>query len=170
MTKLVITLVADDRPGLIKSVSDIVVAHQGNWLESRLAQLAGKFAGIVLVEVEEDHADALTTALADFDKSDARLMVEVGDDGLTGESQSIVTVSLSGADHPGIVNEVTDLLARHAINVTEMSSEQTPAAMSGQPGFSAQMAALAPDELDRATLDEAFAALAAQLAVDIELG
>ncbi len=170
MTKLVLTLVADDRPGLIKSVSDIVVAHQGNWLESRLAQLAGKFAGIVLVDVPADHAEALTDALADFGKQDARIMVEVGDDTLEGEAQSGLTVTVSGADHPGIVNEVTDLLARHAINVTEMSSEQEPAAMSGQPVFSAAITALAPEGLDRAALDEAFEALAAQLAVDIELG
>lgn len=170
MTKLVLTLVADDRPGLIKSVSDIVVAHQGNWLDSRLAQLAGKFAGIVLVDVSDEQAADLTAALNDFGKNDARIMVEIGDDSLHAESQSGLIVTVNGADHPGIVNEVTDLLARHAINVTEMSSEQEPAAMSGQPVFSAHIEALAPDELDRAALDEAFEALAAQLAVDIELG
>ncbi|MEN8723221.1 MAG: ACT domain-containing protein [Alphaproteobacteria bacterium] len=170
MTKLVLTLVADDRPGLIKSVSDIVVAHHGNWLESRLAQLAGKFAGIVLVDVPAEQADELTAALAAFGQQDARIVVEVGDDTLAAESQTGLTVTVSGADHPGIVNEVTDLLARHAINVTEMSSEQEPAAMSGQPVFSAHIEALAPDGTDRAALDEAFQALAAQLAVDIDLG
>lgn len=170
MTKLVLTLVADDRPGLIKSVSDIVVAHHGNWLESRLAQLAGKFAGIVLVDVPAEQADELTVALAAFGQQDARIVVEVGDDTLAAESQTGLTVTVSGADHPGIVNEVTDLLARHAINVTEMSSEQEPAAMSGQPVFSAHIKALAPDGTDRAALDEAFQALAAQLAVDIDLG
>jgi len=165
MTKLVLTLLADDRPGLIKSVSDIVVAHQGNWLESRLAQLAGKFAGIVLVEVHDEQADALTQALSSF----GGLRVEIGADELEADAKVKISVAVNGADHPGIVNEVTDLLARYNINVTEMKSDQHPAAMSGQPVFDAAITALAGEGLDRAALQDAFEALAAELAVDIEL-
>lgn len=170
MTKLVLTLLADDRPGLIKSISDIVVAHQGNWLESRLSQLAGKFAGIVLVEVPDDQAASVSGALQFFgNKQGARLHVEIGADDLGGDAQSKLSVTVNGADHAGIVNEVTELLASRHINVAEMKSDQAPAAMSGQPVFSAAITALAPDDLDRAALEEAFEALAAELAVDIDL-
>ena len=45
MNSLVLTLIGPDRPGLVERVSDVVASHGGNWLESRMAHLAGQFAG-----------------------------------------------------------------------------------------------------------------------------
>ncbi|MGH7106161.1 MAG: ACT domain-containing protein, partial [Acetobacteraceae bacterium] len=50
-TSLVVTFVGRDRPGLAHALAEAVAAADGNWLESRLARLAGEFAGIVLVGV-----------------------------------------------------------------------------------------------------------------------
>ncbi|MCC2101432.1 MAG: amino acid-binding protein, partial [Hyphomicrobiales bacterium] len=60
MTPMVLTLIGDDKPGLVNAASAAVAAHGGTWLESRLARLAGKFAGIVLIAAPEDRAEALT--------------------------------------------------------------------------------------------------------------
>ena len=49
MTDLVLTLIGPDRPGLVEAVAEVVAAHGGNWLESRMARLAGKFAGILRI-------------------------------------------------------------------------------------------------------------------------
>ena len=62
-TYLVLTVIGDDRPGLVGELSAAISAHQGNWLESSMAQLAGKFAGIVEVSVDAAQADALRDAL-----------------------------------------------------------------------------------------------------------
>jgi len=43
---VVLTLIGDDRPGLVESVSEVLAAHGANWEQSRMASLAGKFAGI----------------------------------------------------------------------------------------------------------------------------
>lgn len=48
---LVITMVAADRPGLVESVAACVADHGGNWVESRMARLAGHFAGVARVTV-----------------------------------------------------------------------------------------------------------------------
>jgi glycine cleavage system regulatory protein len=48
-TFLVLTVIGDDRPGLVGELSAAIAAHQGNWLESSMSHLAGKFAGIVRV-------------------------------------------------------------------------------------------------------------------------
>jgi hypothetical protein len=40
---LILTVIGDDRPGLVGELSAVISAHQGNWLESSMAQLAGKF-------------------------------------------------------------------------------------------------------------------------------
>jgi hypothetical protein len=35
-----------DRPGLVEAPSEALAAHHGNWLESRIAGLGGRFAAI----------------------------------------------------------------------------------------------------------------------------
>ena len=35
---LILTVIADDRPGLVGELSAAISAHKGNWLESSLAQ------------------------------------------------------------------------------------------------------------------------------------
>ena len=62
-TNLVITVMADDKPGLVESLSQTISSNSGNWLESSMSQLAGKFAGILRVSVENDKADKLVEDL-----------------------------------------------------------------------------------------------------------
>ena len=58
MTDLVLTLIGPDRPGLVESLAKRVTAHGGNWVESRMAHLAGQFAGILRVEVPPENVAA----------------------------------------------------------------------------------------------------------------
>ncbi len=59
MPSLILTVIGPDRPGLVRTLSEAVTAHGGSWLESRMARLAGQFAGIVLVEAPESLLDDL---------------------------------------------------------------------------------------------------------------
>ena len=43
---LVMTVIGPDRPGLVEELSKTIAAHEGSWLESRMAQLAGHFAAV----------------------------------------------------------------------------------------------------------------------------
>jgi glycine cleavage system regulatory protein len=45
---LIITFTGPDRPGVVDRLAGVVSQHGGNWEESRMARLAGSFAGIVL--------------------------------------------------------------------------------------------------------------------------
>ena len=49
-------MIGDDRAGLVNALADVVSAHEGNWERSQLAELAGKFAGIVEVSVPWENA------------------------------------------------------------------------------------------------------------------
>src|SRR5688500_4701620 len=62
-TSLVLTVLGPDRPGMVEQIARLVAEHNGNWLESRMAHLAGHFAGILRVDVDADRADALTQSL-----------------------------------------------------------------------------------------------------------
>ena len=53
MVSLVMTVIAPDRPGLVEALAATVASHQGNWVESRMAHLAGQFAGILHIEVAD---------------------------------------------------------------------------------------------------------------------
>ena len=60
---LILTAIGDDRPGLVESLATAISTHEGNWLESSMSQLAGKFAGILRVSVPEAQSEALIQAL-----------------------------------------------------------------------------------------------------------
>src|SRR5581483_12122181 len=63
LTNLVVMLIGPDRPGLVQALAAVIAEHGGNWLEGRMAQLAGKFAGILRIEVAPESLRALTSAL-----------------------------------------------------------------------------------------------------------
>ena len=64
MISLVLTVIGDDRPGLVERLAAAISEHRGNWLESSMSHLSGKFAGIVCVDIETAQAMALKAALA----------------------------------------------------------------------------------------------------------
>jgi glycine cleavage system regulatory protein len=169
MKKLVLSLMADDRPGLVKAISNVVVAHGGNWLESRFAQLSGKFAGIVNVEVPANNLDALVAALAVLKADGVELIASRGGEAAGGPSGTTMELEIVGADHPGIVHEITDLLARCDINVEEMSSDRKAASMSGNAIFEAWLRVRVPAGTDQAQLRGELEKLARDLLVDVRL-
>ena len=62
-TYLVLTAIGEDKPGLVESLARIISDNSGNWLESSMSQLAGKFAGILRVSVNDNNADKLIHCL-----------------------------------------------------------------------------------------------------------
>ncbi len=63
MKQLILTLIGKDRPGLVEEISSTILSQHGNWLTSNLSHLAGQFAGIVQVEVAEEHLQEIQDAL-----------------------------------------------------------------------------------------------------------
>ena len=168
MATFILTVLGDDRPGLVSALSAPVSAHGGSWERSELARLAGKFAGIAVVSVPDGAASALT---ADLDAlADQGLQVLVERSGDEPEPTSVtVTLDLLGADHPGIVAEISTILAARDVNIEELSTDVRDAPMSGGSLFEAHAVLSAPPSLStdelRATLEE----LADELMVEIRL-
>ncbi|HAW24640.1 MAG TPA: glycine cleavage system protein R, partial [Pseudomonas sp.] len=44
MDHLVLTVIAEDQPGLVECLAKCIAEHGGNWLESRMSRMAGQFA------------------------------------------------------------------------------------------------------------------------------
>ena len=63
MQTLVMTIIGDDRPGLVDSLSSRIADGGGNWLESRMSHLAGQFAGILRIQIDDEGAPALVAEM-----------------------------------------------------------------------------------------------------------
>jgi glycine cleavage system regulatory protein len=167
---LVMTVIGQDRPGLVESVARLVAEHGGNWLESRMSRLGGQFAGILRVEIPADREAPLVAALK---KLDARgLTVVVSPD----QAQPAVTggklrsLEIVGHDRPGIVRQIAQALASHNVNVEDLETERSSAAMTGEILFKASAKLSIPASCDVEALRQELEKIAADLIVDISLG
>ena len=168
MIDLVLTLIGPDHPGIVDSVSEVVAAHGGNWLESRMAHLAGKFAGVLCVEVAEEQAAALEEALGRLEVSGLKVIVERSAPVETPRPH-VMEIELLGLDRPGLVHEVSALLAAHGINVEELDTDRAPAAHSGDRMFHAHIRVIIPETVDVAAVGQGMERLAGDLMVEIRL-
>ncbi|MGC3995047.1 MAG: ACT domain-containing protein [Propionicimonas sp.] len=169
MANLVLTVVGDDRAGLVAALADVVSAHGGNWEHSELAELAGTFAGIVVVSVPDDRKEDLTAA---FGALDGLLTVtaHAGTELPAAEAPREIIVNVLGNDHPGIVRDISAVLSRHGVSIERLTSESREAPMSGGRLFEARVVAAVPPGADPAGIQTDLERLAAELLVDITLG
>ncbi len=168
MNDLVLTLIGPDRPGLVEAVADTIAAGGGNWLESRMAHLAGQFAGILRVEVEPARAPALVQALSQLETRGLRIVVETTR-APEPKASAVVEVELVGQDRPGIVKEISQLLASKGVNVEDLKTDRASAPMSGELLFSARARLRMPERLAVAELRAALEQLAADLMVEMRV-
>jgi glycine cleavage system regulatory protein len=168
-TDLVLTLLGPDRPGLVEAVADTIAGHGGNWLESRMAHLAGKFAGILRVEVPAENTAALMSALARLETRGLRIVLEPSDDAAAAERPRAMELELLGQDRPGLVREVSRLIAQQGINVEELSTDRSSAPMSAEMMFRAHARLSVPAGADLPALRKDLERLAGDLMVEIRL-
>ncbi len=169
MATLVLTAIGDDHAGLVRALSGVIESHGGNWETSRMAHLAGKFAGIVMVTVADDKADELIgdlKPLADQGLLDITAKLSSRATPTAGTS---LTLELVGIDQPGIVHQVSDALAERDVNIEELETETVATPMDGGTLFRARAALVLPPALSADDLTDVLEELAVQLMVDIEV-
>ncbi|WP_203566761.1 glycine cleavage system protein R [Aestuariimicrobium ganziense] len=167
MAHLILTLIGEDRPGLVQSVAEVVSAHAGNWERSQLAHLAGQFAGLVEVGVDNDQADDLVAALRGLEGLEVTLR--------TGRATEAppparrIVLDLVGNDRLGIVADVTSALAARGANIERLETTTEEAPMAGGSIFRARVEASVVDRAELADLTQALEDLAGELMVDLEV-
>ena len=164
MTPIIITMVGQDRPGLVDQLAKQVYAHQGNWLASNFAQMAGQFAGFVEVHVPEAQHDQLISSL------DALEGISVQSVSAPKQQQGIfdtLVVNVMGNDKPGIVQEITAVLNQFNLSIRSMESCCESAPNWGSLMFKANIVLDVPEAFDTDTVIESLENLANDLVVDI---
>lgn len=169
MATLVLTAIGDDRPGLVTALSDLVTAHGGNWERSEMAQMAGKFAGIVVVTLPDERVADLVAALPTLDE---RGLLEVRAEQASGQgvlSGETVELHLVGSDRPGIVREISAALAEIGVSIDELTTATREAPMAGGDLFEARAVLRLPPEVELAGVRAALEAVADELMVDLDV-
>ncbi|GAB3709078.1 glycine cleavage system transcriptional repressor [Mariniluteicoccus flavus] len=167
MVNLVLTVVGDDRPGLVSALAKAVADRGGNWLKGDMARLGGKFAGVLLVDVDDAAVDALTADLQGLGVLDVSVSRTEEPDVATSDRW---TLTLVGNDRPGIVREVAGVLASSGVSIDDLETGTREAPMTGGVLFEAKAVLSAPAGVERAQVAEALESIAQELMVDVELG
>lgn len=166
---LVLTVIGPDRTGLVEALAERISAAGGNWEASRMAHLAGQFAGILLVSVDRARTDELVGGLRGLGGVLQVTAHPAGEAPGAPESQQ-VHLELTGDDRVGIVRDVARILAERAVNVEDFESTVSSAPMSGEPLFSARAVLRVPAALSLADLRASLETLGSELMVDLTTG
>lgn len=168
MDHLVLTVIAQDQPGLVERIAQCISEHGGNWLESRMSRMAGQFAGILRVDVPLDSHAGLVTALEALQAQGIRVQIAAGGTEPAVAWQAI-RLELVGNDRPGIVRDITRLLSSQGVNLESLDTEVVPAPMSGELLFQAQALLAVPQSLPLEQLQAHLETLADDLMVELRL-
>jgi len=167
-TSLVLTIVGPDRPGLVNLISDRATAHGANWLESRMANLAGQFAGIVLLQIPDAKAAALVKSFEELQDQGLRVTALRGTGGSAANMRRL-HLELMGQDRPGIVRDISGALAQRGVSIDELVTDCVSGSMSGENLFRARAQLRVPAGVETRTLRRDLEDLANDLMVDVTL-
>ena len=137
---LVVSVVGEDRPGLVNRLSESITGVGANIDESRMTLLGGEFAGILLVSGADKVIDELGEILQDVAAAHGlTVTTKETNPGAAGEQTMPYEVSVVAMDQQGIVHKVTEFFSSRHINIRELSTSTYAAAHSGTPMFSMEM-------------------------------
>lgn len=166
MKTLALTIIGTDRPGIVAELSDLVARHQGNWMESRMANLAGQFAGIVQIQIDAAQASALLSELDTLEQNGLKILTAESS-GASPANRSLLEIELLGRDHVGIVKDITQALAGIQVTIDEMKSGCFSGSMSGGEMFRAWLRVDVPAGVSFETLESSLHLVSNDLMVDL---
>jgi methionyl-tRNA formyltransferase len=167
IASLVVTVVGPDRPGIVSLLSDRAQEFGANWAESRMASLAGEFAGMVHLEVPSENAEPLAAALRQLEAMGLAIVIAMGERAPVRVPCRLFRLELVGQDRPGIMRELSVSLADRGVSIEELQTEITSGAMSAEHLFKVNALLLVPDTLAADALRRGLEALANEFIVDI---
>jgi len=162
MIPLVLTVVGPYDPRIVRSVSEVVADHEGNWNESRLVHLAGRYAGVVKITVPEAQEASLVASLEELEG--VRFLVERGGD--DAPADVLHKVEVTATDRPGIVRDVTAAVVARDGQIERFRTEYVSAPMAGGVLFYARIWVRISDV---SALRAGLQAIADDLLVDIHI-
>lgn len=169
-SQILLTLTGPDRLGVVEDVTRTLLGLGGNVGTSRMIRLGGQFAMLMQLDVAREDVTAIEAAFQPLVRDGYRVSV-VPDAGAIAERADWkpYLVSVSGADHEGIVHEIAAELANAGITIEEAETGTVAASVSGTPLFTMQARILVPPTIDQSAWMTALDEAAARSGVDAEV-
>jgi glycine cleavage system regulatory protein len=165
--RIVLTVIGPDRPGLVGQLSAAIAGVSGSWQESRMAHLAGQFAGIVEVALPAASVGPLRVTLARLEG--LHITVTEAEGGPVPAPARVARLSFVGHDRPGLVQAISTVLAANRVNVDELDTRTYLGAMSGITVFEAKAEVHLPEGLSLERLRSTLEEVGRDLLVEVQL-
>ena len=170
ITKLVISALGADRPGIVDKLSNIIYDHALNIEDSRMSVLGGEFAILLLVSGEQSAIDTLQAQAAEIEQAlQMSLLLKPTTESNTGVNTIPYSVEVAALDNPGIVRNIASFFSSQNINIVNLQTEKYSAPHTGSPMFALHMTIGVSAEASIAKLREAFMNFCDDLNLDAEL-
>jgi len=165
MKSILVSVLGEDRPGLIDGLSEIILSYEGDWVESRMSSFEGRFAGILKVNVPAKNADKLVKKL-EASNLGLKIVCEKTKP-YTHQPFKSYNIELIGQNHIGIINKLSQALVALGGNVEEINTEIIEASMSGEKLFKAEINLHIPTTVEEYVIRERLENIANEMMVEI---
>lgn len=163
---LIVTISGEDRPGLVGELAEVVAAHGGNWEHCRMADLSGRFTGLLQVRVAAADEPGLEKAIRGL--KGLEVTVAKGRTVVVANAKHF-HLEVVGSDHPGIVRDIFKVVAAAGVNVEELSTSTVSAPESGGMLFKARARLAVPADADMPAVLREVEAIAQDILVDVQV-
>ena len=104
----VVTIVGPDRRGLVAGITDEITTYDANIEESHMSRLGGEFAVLMLLSLSNGNSQSLLAGLERLGNEQVKVFIKETNLARLKVFEGFVPyqISVIGADHEGIVNQV----------------------------------------------------------------
>jgi glycine cleavage system transcriptional repressor len=168
---IVLTLTGRDKVGIVDNVTSVIAKRDGNVESSRMARLGGEFAMLMLVTVSDKEFANLDQDFQQLRGEGYQVtLLQTEDDSKKYAGWLPYEIEVTGADHEGIIHDISHHLAAQGINIESMDTTSTPAPMSGTPLFMMKGVVLVPPQLHFHVWSDALEEIGDKLNVSVKVG
>jgi glycine cleavage system transcriptional repressor len=167
---IVLTLTGRDKVGIVENVTSVIAKRNGNVESSRMARLGGEFAMLMLITVSDKEFANLDQDFQQLRGEGYQVSIlQTEDDSKKYAGWLPYEIEVTGADHEGIIHDISHHLATQGINIESMDTSSTPAPMSGTPLFMMKGVVLVPPKLTFHVWSDALEEIGDKLNVSVKV-
>lgn len=168
----ILTAVGTDRPGIVDEVSEFIFQRGGNIEDSRMVNLRGQFAMMVLIGGETSVIEKVRAGLDELSRA-SRLHAELRPAEASRSAASAQAMpfrlTASAMDQAGLVHRFAHLLREMNVNIESMDTHLTAAPVTGAPMFEMELILSIPRETALVQVRRKLGQLCDELNIDWDL-
>jgi glycine cleavage system transcriptional repressor len=172
MQHVILTAIGADRPGLVDEVSQFIFDRSGSIEDSRMVNLRGQFAMMVLLGGSDETIARIEAELMELQRSSGlHAELRAATAHAAGSSAAALPYRLTATaiDQPGLVHRLAHVLRSRNVNIESLDTRLTSAPITGSPMFEMELVVSIPGSTSVAKLREELGKVCDELNIDFEL-